>query len=307
MGYRAGDMSAGPGRSPNAFLELLAAGGTIVADGAMGTSLMAAGLEPGEAPELWNTRPDRRDRVKAVHAAYLDAGARIVLTNTFGASPIRLEVHGAAERARELNETAAGLAREEAGRGAVVAGSIGPLGAFLAPLGLLTPEEACEAFAVQTAALAAGGVDVLWIETMADLAEVTAAVEGAHRAAPDLPIVTTMTFDSHGRTMMGTWPADAIAVLRDLGAAAAGANCGTGPAEIETAIAAMRPAVPGIPLVAKGNAGVPRFVGTGTVYDMTPEIGAAHARRARELGATIIGGCCGTTPAHIRAMAEALR
>ncbi len=291
----------------NLFLQLIAQDGPIVADGAMGTTVMKAGLEPGEAPETWNIRPDRRDRIKAVHASYVEAGAQIVLTNSFGASPIRLGVHGLSERASEINLAAAELAREAVGRGVVVAGSIGPVGAFLAPLGALTADEACEAFAIQAAALAAGGVDVLWIETMADLAEVTAAVEGARRGAPQLPIVTTMTFDSHGRTMMGTRPADAAIALSGLEVAALGANCGTGPQEIETAIAAMRPAAPGALLVAKGNAGVPRFVGTGAVYDMTPEMGAEHARRARALGATIVGGCCGTTPSHIRAMAEALR
>jgi 5-methyltetrahydrofolate--homocysteine methyltransferase len=268
---------------------------------------MSDGLEPGEAPETWNLRADRRDRIKAVHAGYVQAGAQIVLTNSFGASPIRLDVHGLMERAAEINLAAAELAREAVGPDIVVAGSIGPVGAFLAPLGELAPDEAREAFAIQAAALAAGGVDVLWIETMADLGEVTAAVEGVRQAAPHLPIVATMTFDSHGRTMMGTWPRDAADAIASLGVAAAGANCGTGPAEIETAIEAMHAASPGTVLVAKGNAGLPRFVGTGTVYDMTPEMGAVHARRARALGATIIGGCCGTTAAHIRAMATALR
>jgi 5-methyltetrahydrofolate--homocysteine methyltransferase len=290
----------------NPFLALLATGRPIVADGAMGTTLMASGLEAGEVPETWNVRPDRRDRVRAVHAAYFDAGARIVLTNTFGASPIRLRVHGLSDRAAELNRAGAELAREAVGHDSVVAGSMGPVGEFIAPLGLLTPEEATDAFAVQASALADGGVDVLWIETMADLAEVSAAVAGSRRAAPHLPIVTTMTFDSHGRTMMGTWPKDAAPTLTDLGAVALGANCGTGPAEIEKAIEAMREVVPDGILVAKGNAGVPRFVGVSTVYDMTPEMAGEHARRALSLGARIVGGCCGTTPAHIRAIAAAL-
>ncbi len=288
------------------FLRMLATGRTIVADGAMGTTLMASGLEPGEVPETWNLRPDRRERVKAVHAAYVDAGAAIVLTNTFGASPIRLRVHSLAEAAYDLNRAAAELAREAVGDDAVVAGSMGPVGEFIAPLGLLTPDEAREAFALQASALADGGVDVLWIETMADLAEATAAVEGARQAAPGLPIVTTMTFDSHGRTMMGTWPRDALPVLAGLGAVAVGANCGTGPAEIENAVDAMHAVAPDAILVAKGNAGVPRFVGTSTVYDMTPELAGEHAVRVRSLGARIIGGCCGTTPAHIRAMRAAL-
>lgn len=290
----------------NPFLELLGTGRPIVADGAMGTTLMASGLEAGEVPETWNLRPDRRDRVRAIHEAYLEAGARIVLTNTFGASPIRLRVHGLSERAADLNRAGAELAREAAGRDAIVAGSMGPVGEFIAPLGLLTPDEATEAFAIQAAALADGGVDVLWIETMADLAEASAAVAGARRGAPHLPFVTTMTFDSHGRTMMGTWPKDAAPTLAGLGAVALGANCGTGPAEIETAVEAMHGVLPEAVLVAKGNAGVPRFVGVSTVYDMTPEMAGEHARRALALGARIVGGCCGTTPAHIRALATAL-
>ena len=205
-----------------------------------------------------------------------------------------------------LQWSAAELAREAVGDRVVVAGSMGPVGEFIAPLGTLSPEEAADAFAIQAEALAAGGVDMLWIETMAAIEEVTAAVEGARRGAPGLPLVTTMTFDSHGRTMMGTWPKDAAPALVELGAVAIGANCGTGPAEIETAMEAMHAAVPGAILVAKGNAGIPRFEGVSTVYDTTPEDSARHARRAVELGARIVGGCCGTTPAHIRAIAEAL-
>jgi 5-methyltetrahydrofolate--homocysteine methyltransferase len=296
-------MSEAAAATRNRFLELLASGRPIVADGAMGTSLMAAGLEAGEVPETWVVRPDRRGQVRRIHEAYVDAGARIVLTNSFGASPIRLRIHDLQDRAAELNQAAAELAREAVGDDAAVAGSMGPVGEFIAPLGILTPEEAAEAFAIQAAALAAGGVDVLWIETMADPAEVRAAVAGARRGAPDLPIVTTMTFDSHGRTMMGTWPKDAAPILAELGVVALGANCGTGPAEIENAIEAMHAAAPGAVLVAKGNAGVPRFEGVTTVYDMTPADAAAHARRALALGARIVGGCCGTTPDHIREIA----
>ncbi|HEX9044263.1 MAG TPA: homocysteine S-methyltransferase family protein [Candidatus Limnocylindrales bacterium] len=296
-------MSEARSTTANRFLELLSSGRPIVADGAMGTSLMAAGLEAGEVPETWVVRPDRRGHIRRIHEAYVEAGARIVLTNSFGASPIRLRIHDLQERAAELNEAAAELTREAVGDDVVVAGSMGPVGEFIAPLGILTAGEAAEAFAIQAAALAAGGVDVIWIETMADLAEVRAAVEGARRGAPGLPIVTTMTFDSHGRTMMGTWPKDAAIVLDELGAAALGANCGTGPAEIENAIGAMHGSAPEAILVAKGNAGVPRFEGVRTVYDMTPADAAAHARRALALGARIVGGCCGTTPDHVREIA----
>lgn len=289
------------------FLALLARGRPILMDGGFGTQAMEAGLEPGEPPETWNLRPDARDRVRAIHEAYVAAGAQAVLTNTFGGNPIRLRIHDLSERSYALNRAGAEIAREAVGDGGIVAGSMGPLGEFLAPLGLLQPDEAREAFATQARGLADGGVDVLWIETMASLDEATAAIAGARDAAPGLPIVATMTFDSHGRTMMGTWPADAATALGALGVTAMGANCGTGPAEIETAIGSMRAAAPAAILVAKGNAGVPRFVGTVSVYDMTPEAAALHAIRVRDLGAGIIGGCCGTTPAHISAMAAALR
>jgi 5-methyltetrahydrofolate--homocysteine methyltransferase len=293
--------------TPSWFLDALARGGPFLMDGGFGTMAMAAGLEPGEPPEPWNDRADARDRVRAIHAAYIAAGAQAVLTNTFGGNPVRLRIHGLSDRSYALCRAGAEVAREAAGDDVIVAGSMGPLGEFLAPLGLLQPDEAREAFATQARGLADGGADVLWIETMASLDEAAAAILGARDAAPHLPIVATMTFDSHGRTMMGTWPADAATALAAFDIAAMGANCGTGPAEIETAIAAMHAAVPAAVLVAKGNAGVPRFVGTASVYDMTPEAAALHAVRARDLGATIIGGCCGTTPAHIAAMAAALR
>ena len=289
------------------FAALLARGGPVLTDGAFGTMAMAAGLEPGEPPEPWNDRADARDRVRAIHAAYIAAGAQVVLTNTFGANPVRLRIHDLSDRSYALCRAGAEVAREAAGDHVAVAGSLGPLGEFLAPLGLLDPAEARDAFATAARGLADGGADVLWVETMASLDEATAAIAGARDAAPGLPIVATMTFDSHGRTMMGTWPADAATALGALGLTAIGANCGTGPAEIETAIAAMHATAPDAILVAKGNAGVPRFVGTSSVYDMTPEAAALHAVRARDLGARLIGGCCGTTPAHVAAMAAALR
>ncbi len=301
-----GPATAPPTIAPSAFLAMLADGQPVVADGAMGTLLMAAGLTPGEAPESWNLRADTRDRVRAVHDAYIRAGARIVLTNTFGGSPVRLRTHGLADRSGELNRAAAGIAREAAGRHGIVAGSMGPLGELLAPFGTIESHDARAAFAVQAKGLADGGVDAIWIETMASLEEATAAVDAVRQVAPGLPIVVTMTFDSHGRTMMGTTPAAAATTLSTLGVAAIGANCGNGPDEIETAIAAMRLAVPGAVLVAKGNAGVPRLEGGVPVWDMTPDGAARHAVRVRALGAAVVGGCCGTTPAHIAAIADAL-
>lgn len=290
----------------NRFLELLARGGPVVADGGMGTMLMAAGLLFGDPPETWNTLPDRQGHVRAVHRGYLDAGAQIVLTNSFGGNPFRLKLHNLEGRTVELNHAAAALARAEAGNGAIVAGSIGPSGELFEPMGALTEAAAVAGFAAQAEGLAAGGADLLWIETMSDLREVRAAVAGARQGAPGLPIVATLTFDTRGFTMMGTSPAEAVAALAGMGVVAAGGNCGNGPAEIEGVIAGMRAAHPTLPLIAKSNAGLPEIVDGQAVYNGTPAIMADYARRVRALGATIIGACCGSSPAHIAAMADAL-
>lgn len=200
-----------------------------------------------------------------------------------------------------------GLAELLAGERPILAdGSMGPTGAILAPLGELSFAAARAAFAEQVAALAEGGVDAFWIETMYDLEEVRAAVEAAREAAPELPIVTTMTFDTAGHTMMGTSPDVAADALQDMGVFALGGNCGNGPAEIERALSGMRPKERDPFIVAKSNAGVPHLEGSATVYDATPEDMAKHVQTARALGAQIIGGCCGNTPNHIRAMAVAL-
>ncbi len=286
---------------------LLAAGQPIIADGGMGTMLIARGLQRGTAPELWNV--ERPDDVRAIHRAYIQAGAQIILTNSFGGNRLRLGMHGLAERAAELNRAAARLARAEADSASqpvVVAGSLGPTGQMLAPMGTLPPGEAAAAFAEQARALVAGGADVLWIETMSDLEEVRAAVAGCGQAAPEVPVVATMTFDTRGRTMMGTTPEQAAAALSELGVVALGANCGKGPDELEAAIGRMQDAGPGVPLVAKANAGAPRLEGDVAVYDATPDVMAGYALRVRALGASIIGACCGSTPDHIRAIARAL-
>lgn len=286
---------------------LLAAGQPIIADGGMGTMLIARGLQRGTAPELWNV--ERPDDVRAIHRAYIEAGAQIILTNSFGGNRLRLGMHGLAERAAELNRAAARLARAEADAASppvIVAGSVGPTGQMIAPMGTLAPEEAAAAFAEQAEALVAGGADVLWIETMSDLEEVRAAVAGCRQAAPEVPVVATMSFDTRGRTMMGTTPEEAAAALSELGIVALGANCGKGPDELEAAIGRMQGAGPGVPLVAKANAGAPRLEGGVAVYDATPDVMAAYALRVRALGASIIGACCGSTPDHIRAIAGAL-
>jgi len=316
---------------PNRFLDLLAShDGPIVADGGMGTMLMAVGLLFGDPPEQWNVLPEKQAHIRAIHRGYLDAGAQIILTNSFGGSPFRLKLHNLHGQVFELNRAAAELARAEAGD-RVVAGDIGPSGELFEPMGALTYDAAVAGFAAQAAGLAAGGVDLLWIETMSDLNEVRAAVAGARQAAPDLPVVATMTFDTRGFTMMGVSPADAVAALSELGLAAGGGNCGNGPDEIEGVIHGMRvalgeraqgtgdrqesgspipspqPSAPGFPLIAKSNAGMPEIVDGRAVYSGTPEVMAGYARRVRALGADIIGACCGSTPDHIRAMAKALR
>lgn len=286
---------------------LLANGGVIVADGGMGTMLFAAGLERGHAPEPWNV--EQPDKVRAIHRGYIEAGAQIILTNSFGGNRARLGMHGLAERAAELNRAAAQLARAEADAAAqpvVVGGSMGPTGQMLAPLGTLEFDDAVAIFAEQAGALVAGGVDVLWIETMSDLEEVRAAVTGSRQVALDMPIVATMTFDTKGRTMMGVKPEQAQSALADMGVIALGGNCGNGPDEIEGVIEKMHAATADLPLVAKANAGLPKMVDGVAVYDATPEVMADYARRVHERGARIIGACCGSTPAHVQAIAAAV-
>jgi methionine synthase I (cobalamin-dependent) len=288
--------------------DLLARRPVVVADGAMGTSLFALGLETGAAPEMWNL--DHPDRARAVHQSFVDAGADLILTNSFGANRLRLSLHGAQERVAELNRAAAGLAREvadAAGRNVLVAGSMGPTGEIFAPIGALAPKAGEAAFAEQAAALAAGGCDLLWIETISAAEELEAAIAGA--ALAGLPVVATMTFDTHGRTMMGV-TTEAAMRLRDRLAARPvgfGANCGIGPAQLVDSVLGLRRAADaGDIIVAKGNCGVPHYHDGQIHYDGTPEIMAAYACLARDAGARVIGGCCGTTAAHVRAMVAAL-
>lgn len=287
--------------------ELLASEGSIITDGAMGTMLFAKGLANGEAPELWNV--EQPDKVRSIHRSYIEAGAQIILTNTFGGNRLRLEFHDVGGRAPELNAAAARLARAEADsseRPVLVAGSMGPSGSILAPYGVLEFDEAVDVFAEQAGALVEGGVDILWIETMSDLEEVRAAVEGCRRAAPGFPIAATMTFDTHGRTMMGVTPEQALETLNEMGVMALGGNCGNGPGEIEAVIRKMHATNPALVLIAKSNAGMPHMEDDGPVYDATPDVMADYALRVHDLGARIIGACCGSTPDHIRAMVQAL-
>jgi 5-methyltetrahydrofolate--homocysteine methyltransferase len=278
---------------------------TLVADGATGTMLQKAGLEPGIAPERWNL--ENLDAVRALHRSYIDAGADMVLTNTFGGTAIRLKREGLDARAAAISRAAAQLASEVAGDDALVVGDIGPTGEMLAPLGLLSYEDAVAAFAEQAAALAEGGADVLLIETMSDLNEIRAAIEGV-RQATDLPLLATMSFDTKGRTMMGVKPEQAAKALQDLDVDVMGANCGRTLTETLEAVLKMREAAPDAVLMAKPNAGLPHAEGGDLVYDVTPDVMADYARRfVEEAGVRIFGGCCGSTPDHIAAVAAALK
>ena len=292
---------------PRNIVDFLHRPGVVVTDGATGTMLQTLGLPPGAAPEEWVL--SEPDKIRALYRAYVDAGSDIFLTCTFGGSRPRLAAAGLAEHLAEINRRAAELGREvadAAGRPVFVAGDIGPTGQLMAPMGPLTYDQAVEVFAEEAAALAAGGADLIQIETMSDLAEIRAAVEGTRRAT-DLPIFATMSFDSHGRTMMGVRPAQAAEALLAAGATAVGANCGRGLDEMEPVIRDMHAAFPEAWLIAKPNAGMPRLEDGEIVYDLGPEEFAAYARRFVELGARIIGGCCGSTPEHIRLVAAAVK
>ena len=291
----------------NKLKSLLDCSAVLLADGAMGTMLFEAGLDSGDSPQAWNVK--HPERVRAVHRAYLNAGSQIVLSNTFGSNRFRLGRHGLQTEVFELNRAGAALLRAEvddAGAGALAAGDIGPSGELLAPLGALKYAEAVDAFAEQAEALLAGGVDLIWVETMSALQEIQAAVEGVRRISADVPVVVTMTFEKHGRTMMGVTPAQAAKSLSDWGVSALGGNCGTGPEELLTVIRTLHDLVPAVPLVFKPNAGVPELVDGKTRYSATAASMAQSALNAVPAGARIIGACCGSTPAHIRAMRDEL-
>ncbi len=279
----------------------------LVADGATATNLFSAGLEPGSSPELLNV--DSPDAIIAHHEAMVMAGADIILTNSFGGTANRLKLHGAADRVNELNRAAARLARraaDRAGHSVLVAGSMGPTGDIMAPVGDLAHEDAVRAFHEQALGLASGGVDVIWIETMSSIGEVEAAIEGA--APAGVPLVCTMTFDTNGSTMMGVTPERAADHFATAPLAAFGANCGNGFGELVAAVAAMNASGRcRHPLVAKANCGIPEYVDGTIRYSGTPCMMGRYARLARDAGASIVGGCCGSAPKHIAAIRESLQ
>jgi 5-methyltetrahydrofolate--homocysteine methyltransferase len=281
--------------------QILQSGKVLIADGATGTMLMAAGLPAGSAPELWNV--ERPEQIIALHQAYLQAGSQIILTNTFGGSRIKLDKFGLGERVRELNLAAARLAQQASQGKAFVAGDIGPTGELMQPMGPLTPEAAFQAFAEQAAALAEGGVDALWVETMTDLSEAKAAVAAALQAA-DLPVLCSLSFGRKARTMMGVSAKQAAQELWPLGLSAIGANCGEGLEMIPEVLRQMGETLPGAPLIVKPNAGLPRLVGGQTTYDLAPGDFAAQMKEFISLGARVIGSCCGSSPAYIAALRD---
>ena len=289
------------------FTEALASRPWLLADGATGTNYFQMGLESGDAPEMWNFQ--HPERVRSLHRRFIEAGADIVLTNTFGGNRHRLKLHNAQDRVREINIAAAKLARAEAdaaGRPVYVGGSIGPTGEIFQPVGAMSHEDGVATFAEQAEALKEGGVDVLWIETMSSEEELRAAVEGAAKAG--LPIVTTMSFDTNGRTMMGITPKAFGALAASLATqpVAIGANCGTGASELVATVLGITEARPDAAVVAKGNCGIPQYADGHIHYSGTPELMADYARIALDAGARIIGGCCGTSPAHLAAMRKSL-
>lgn len=284
--------------------QYLSSGQTLIADGAAGTMLMSAGLEPGAAPELWNI--ERPEQILGLHRAYLEAGSQIILTNTFGGNRAKLGKMGLAERSQELNLAGAALARQAADDRAYVAGDMGPTGELMEPFGPLTFDLAVDIYAEQAATLAAGGVDALWIETMTDLDEARAAVTGARRSS-DLPVLCSLSFGRKGRTLMGVKASQAAETLWPLGLAAIGANCGEGLDPVEEALRQMAEALPGVPLIAKPNAGLPRMVNGKTEYDVMPDEFATRLSKFITLGARIVGACCGSNPHYIEAIAAALQ
>ncbi|MCB1395887.1 MAG: betaine--homocysteine S-methyltransferase [Rhodobacter sp.] len=286
---------------------LLAERGFLMADGATGTNLFNMGLTAGEAPEFWNT--DHPDRIRALYAAAVEAGSDLFLTNTFGGNAGRLKLHQAQGRVHELNRIGAEIGREvadQAGHKVLVAGSMGPTGEIMAPMGELTHEIAVEWFHEQAEGLKAGGADVLWVETISAPEEYRAAAEACQRA--NMPWAGTMSFDTAGRTMMGVTSTDFVKLVDKLAypPVAFGANCGVGASDLLRTILGMTALDPALPVIAKGNAGIPKYVEGEIQYDGTPALMAEYAVLARDAGASIIGGCCGTMPEHLRAMRAAL-
>ena len=278
----------------------------ILADGATGTNLFAMGLETGNPPEPWNI--DHKDRIRALHQGFVDAGSDLILTNSFGGNSFRLKLHNLESQVFELNQTAAMIAREvadEAGRTVVVAGAIGPTGEMIEPHGLMTAKQATDAFKIQAEGLVEGGVDVLWLETMYSIEELEAAIEAVKEF--DIPVCATMSFDTAGKTMMGVTPAELAKRSQGFGLFGVGGNCGVGAPDLLAAIIDInRNMTDDTIIIAKANCGIPEFHDGAIVYSGTEELMAEYVHLALNSGARIVGGCCGTSFEHIRAMRKAM-
>lgn len=286
------------------FAELLAQRDVILTDGATGTNFQDMGIEPGVAPEEWVF--DAPDKVADLHRRFAAAGSDVVLTCTFGGSPLRLADGPLAGRARDLNARGAELARSAvAAEGVLVAGSIGPTGQLVEPLGPLGRDECIAAFAEQAGALADGGVDLIVLETFFSLDEGLWAA-AAVRSVSDLPLVLSFSFDQGTRTMMGLSPADVVAATAGLGLAAVGANCGRSLSDNAAIAADFAQTGTGTPVWVKPNAGVPQIVGDAVVYPESPDSFAEQVASFATDGARILGGCCGSTPNHLAALRRAL-
>ena len=292
----------------NRFLERINMGEVLVADGATGSNLQKMGLKPGRPPEDFII--DQPDIILKLASSFVEAGSDIILTCTFGGTRMRMKDSKYQDRTPEVNIRAAEIARKAASARSdvLVAGSMGPVGALIKPYGPLEAEDVKATFAEQAKALADGGVDLLLIETMFAIEETTAAFEGA-RSVADLPIVVSFSYDRGTRSMMGVKPKDVIKRYSEMGAALVGANCGTTLENMEAVVKEYATTVPNFPLWVKPNAGVPRMdIETEQgVYDMSPEDMAAYALKYVELGARVVGGCCGNTPAHVAAIAKAVK
>ena len=290
----------------NNFLKILQDKSHILADGATGTNLFGMGLETGDPPEPWNI--DYKDRIRSLHQGFVDAGSDLFLTNSFGGTSFRLRLHNLESKVFELNKAAAVIAREVAdhsNRLIIVAGSMGPTGEMIEPHGLMTPKEAMEAFKAQAEGLAEGGVDVLWLETMYSMEELEAAMDAVKDIG--LPVCATMSFDTAGKTMMGVTPANLAKKSKDLNLNGFGANCGIGAPDLLATINDISKNVDlDTVVISKANCGIPEFVDGNIMYSGTEELMSEYVQIAMNSGARIIGGCCGTSFDHVRAMRKAM-
>jgi len=297
----------------NKLTDLLAKKRLLIVDGAMGTMLQRAGLGIGECPELWNV--EHADSVQNIHQDYIKAGADIIVTNTFGGSPRKLKMFGLQERTQEINRAGADLAAKARGscnrkETALIFGSVGPTGELLEPLGTATPHSLLEQFAVQIRALVEGGIDAIIVETMISPEEAILAAKAARSVLQSLPVIVNLTYEPTPRgprTMMGTSPERFVKMLADQNVSVdgVGTNCGTGADDMVSVVAALRECTH-VPIVAYANAGMPRMQDGVAVYDETPDEFAEMTAKLADAGAAMVGGCCGTTPEHIKRLSRTL-